>query len=75
MVIYLIGQAPQNVVIAESSYEYGSAQNRYGMSYQRQLDYIIYLKIKVKYLHTIMALKEISQNGMKNGGFLLFLTI
>ena len=60
----LFKQAPQNIVIAESSYEYGSAQNKYGIiSTPAGLYYISQNQGKIFTYNN--GLKEISQNGLK----------
>jgi hypothetical protein len=60
----LFNQAPQNIVIAENSYEYGSAQNRFGViSTPAGLYYISQNQGKIFTYSD--GLTEISQNGMK----------
>ena len=60
----LFNMSPQNVVISENSYEYGSAQNKYGViSTPAGLFYICQNQGKIFTYNG--GLKEISQNGMK----------
>jgi hypothetical protein len=60
----LFQQAPQNVVVAEKPYEYGSSQNKYGVvSTPAGLFYISQNQGKIFSYRE--GLKEISQTGMK----------
>ena len=60
----LFRQAPQNVVVAEKSYEYGSSQNRYSLiSTPAGLYYISAEQGKIFAYR--QGLEEISQDGMK----------
>jgi hypothetical protein len=60
----LFTQAPQNLVVAEKPYEYGSSQNKYGViSTPAGLYYISQNQGKI--LSYDGGLKEISQEGMK----------
>lgn len=60
----LFAQAPQNVVVAERAYEYGSSQNRFGViSTPAGLYYLSQNQGKV--LSFKEGIREISQNGMK----------
>ena len=60
----LFAQAPQNVVVAERPYEYGSSQNRFGViSTPAGLYYLSQNQGKV--LSFREGLQEISQDGMK----------
>jgi hypothetical protein len=60
----LFNQAPQNIVVAEKPYEYGSSQNRYGVvSTPAGLYYISQNQGKIFSYRE--GLKEISQDGMK----------
>jgi|688.fasta_scaffold00084_9 hypothetical protein len=60
----LFAQAPQNVVVAERAYEYGSSQNRFGViSTPAGLYYLSQNQGKV--LSFREGIQEISQNGMK----------
>lgn len=60
----LFSQGPQNVVVAEKAYEYGSAQSKYGViSTPAGMYYISQNQGKVFAYQG--GLKEISQNGMK----------
>lgn len=60
----LFNQAPQNIVVAEKPYEYGSSQNKYGVvSTPAGLFYISQNQGKV--FSYRQGLQEISQSGMK----------
>jgi hypothetical protein len=60
----LFNQAPQNVVVSEKSYEYGSAQNKYSViSTPAGLYYVSADQGKIFAFRT--GLEEISQDGMK----------
>lgn len=60
----LFSQAPQNVVVAEKPYEYGSSQNKYGVvSTPAGLYYISQNQGKIFAYR--QGLEEISQTGMK----------
>jgi hypothetical protein len=60
----LFNQSPQNVVIAERSYEYGSSQNRFSViSTPAGMYYISQNQGKI--FSFSQGLTEISQNGMK----------
>ena len=60
----IFAQAPQNVVVAERPYEYGSSQNRYAVvSTPAGLYYVSQNQGKIFSFQN--GLKEISQDGMK----------